>query len=153
MQTSVKNKLQDSEICCHGPRLLSNISRSLEGYALAEQQVEAPFTICQAQMDFLPSEYITLLVKSIFDEETGRLFRSFQNNTNVFSASSLSNARLAAGLTPVRIELHPTAGVRKLSRESDANLGSDPASLTSTGTSSRREYFVCVTYTTVWPYC
>ena len=100
------------------------------------------FTIFHSQIHFLQSEYSTQVVKSTFDEETRRLFRSFQNNTNVFSDSSLSNMKLATELsamtelTSIKIELHPAAEVRKLSRETDTNLGLDPASCTTTSAPS-----------------
>ncbi|KAK3800713.1 hypothetical protein RRG08_003119 [Elysia crispata] len=70
-----------------GRQLLSNISRSPEGYAHAEQEVEALFTIFQAQINCLQSEYSTLVVESTFEEETGRLFRSFQT-TQMYSVTA-----------------------------------------------------------------
>ena len=69
-----------------GLQLLSNICRFPDGYALAEQEL---FTIFQAQINFLQSEYSTLMVKSTFDEEIRQLFCSFQYNINVFSGWAL----------------------------------------------------------------
>ena len=45
-----------------------------------------------SQIQYLQSEYATLIVKNTFDEESLRLFKSFDNNSSAFSQQSLTNA-------------------------------------------------------------
>ena len=70
-----------------------------ELYTLTAADIEKLYIIFQAQINYLQSEYSGLVVRSTFDEETSRLFRAFQNNSQAFSERSLTNVRLAAELT------------------------------------------------------
>lgn len=60
--------------------------------------LEKLFTVLSAQISFLQAEYSNLVVRSTFNEETSRLFRSFENNTGAFSQTALNNVRIAAEL-------------------------------------------------------
>ena len=59
------------------------------------------FTCLAAEINFLQSEYTSLVVKSTFDTETERIFRQFENNSTTFSDISLQNVRVAAELAAV----------------------------------------------------
>ena len=48
-------------------------------FVLSEEDVSSLFTIAAAQIQFLQSEYASLVVKNTFDDETSRLFKSFEN--------------------------------------------------------------------------
>jgi len=67
-------------------------------YVIPPAELDRLYVIFQAQVNYLQAEYSGLVVRSTFDEETGRLFRSFQNNAQAFSDRSLQNVRLAAEL-------------------------------------------------------
>lgn len=66
--------------------------------------IQKLFTIFSAQINFLQAEFANLVVKSTFDEETSRIFRSFENNTGAFSGNALQNIRLAAELASHRTQ-------------------------------------------------
>ena len=59
------------------------------------------FALFAAQMQFLQQEYANLVVQNTFDQETGRLFRQFENHTSAFSTSQLQNVRVAAELAAI----------------------------------------------------
>lgn len=58
-------------------------------------------SVLTSQINFLQSEYSGLVVRSTFDEETSRLFRSLESNSSAFSERSLSNVRVAAELAAI----------------------------------------------------
>ena len=95
-----------------GLKLISQYSPSdAEEYALTSADIEKLYIIIfQAQINYLQGEYSSLVVRSTFDEETSRLFRAFQNNSQALSEMTLNNVRLAAKLTS------------KLSRHSRGNF-------------------------------
>ena len=69
---------------------------------LSEQEVHMLYTVLHAQINFLQGEYSSLVVRSTFDDETSRVFRSLESNSTAFSERSLNNVRLAAELTSIR---------------------------------------------------
>ena len=69
---------------------------------LLKDEIQKLYTIFLAQVNFLQAEYANLVVKSTFDDETSRIFRSFENNTGAFTDRSLRNIRLAAELASHR---------------------------------------------------
>ena len=60
------------------------------------------FTIFQAQINFLQAEYSNIVVRSTFDEDTGRIFRQFENNSQALSERSLANIRVAAEISSLQ---------------------------------------------------
>ena len=83
-----------------GLRVLAVLQGPHQGqYTLTENDLQSIYTIFYAQVNYLQSEYSNLVVRSTFDDETGRLFRSFENNTQAFSQRSLTNVRLTAELS------------------------------------------------------
>ena len=83
-----------------GLRVLAALQGPHQGqYTLTENDLQSLYTIFYAQVNYLQSEYSNLVVRSTFDDETGRLFRSFENNTQAFSQRSLTNVQLAAELS------------------------------------------------------
>ena len=65
---------------------------------VSNEELAALFTISAAQIRFLQSEFASLVVRNTFDEETSRLFKSFENHASAFNSSSLQNLRIAADL-------------------------------------------------------
>ena len=57
------------------------------------------YNIFASQMQYLQSEFATLIVKNTFDERTSRLFKSFENHSSAFSQQSPANIRVAAELS------------------------------------------------------
>ena len=68
-------------------------------FNLTTAQAQDLFTVFASQSQFLQSEYTSLVVKSTFNAETSRIFRSFENNSSAFTESSLRNVRIAAELS------------------------------------------------------
>ena len=66
------------------------------------------FVVTAAQINFLQSEFASLVVRSTFDQETSRIFRSFENNSSTFSNASLHNVRIAAELAAAQSRLTPS---------------------------------------------
>ena len=60
------------------------------------------FTIFHAQINFLQAEYSNIVVRSTFDEDTGRIFRQFENNSQALSERSLANIRVAAEISSLQ---------------------------------------------------
>ena len=81
---------------------LKVLASSSSSTTLNEQEVHMLYTVLQAQVNFLQGEYSSLVVKSTFDDETSRVFRSLECNSTAFSERSLNNVRLAAELTSIR---------------------------------------------------
>ena len=75
-----------------GLRVLPALQGPHQGqYTLTENDLQSFYTIFYAQVNYLQSEYSNLAVRSTFDDETGRLFRSFENNTQAILQRSLTN--------------------------------------------------------------
>lgn len=70
-------------------------------FIISPADMDKLYIIFQAQVNYLQAEYSGLVVRSTFDEETSRLFRAFQNNSQAFSERSLNHVRLAAELTSI----------------------------------------------------
>ena len=70
-------------------------------FYLTASQAQDLFTVFASQSIFLQSEYTSLVVKSTFNAETSRIFRSFENNSSAFTESSLRNVRIAAELSAI----------------------------------------------------
>lgn len=87
-----------------GLKLISQIPED----NIQREDIENIFTIFAAQVQFLQSEYASLVVRSTFNEETSRIFRSFETNATSFSASALQNVRLAAELSAAQSRLGNT---------------------------------------------
>lgn len=68
---------------------------------IENQEINDLVSVLTAQINFLQSEYSGLVVRSTFDEETSRLFRSLESNSSAFSERSLSNVRVAAELAAI----------------------------------------------------
>ena len=75
---------------------------SAPSVTLSEQEVHMLYTVLHAQINFLQGEYSSLVVRSTFDDETSRVFRSLESNSTAFSERSLNNVRLAAELASIR---------------------------------------------------
>ena len=71
-------------------------------FNISEEDLSTLYAISAAQVQFLQGEYASLVVKNTFDEETSRLFKSFENHSSAFSPSSLQNLRVAADLASAR---------------------------------------------------
>ena len=89
-----------------GLKLIANLTtpdnETADGnFVLTAPQAQDIFTIFGSQLAFLQAEYSALVVKSTFNAETSRLFRSFENNSSAFSDSSLRNIRIAAELSAI----------------------------------------------------
>lgn len=59
------------------------------------------YTVLKAQISFLQAEYSNLVVRSTFNDETSRLFRSLEASSSSFNERSLQNIRVAAELAAV----------------------------------------------------
>ena len=89
-----------------GLRLLSVISNPDNelpdhSFKLSADDVQDLYAIFASQTTFLQSEYANIVVKSTFNAETSRLFRSFENNGAAFTDSSQRNVPIAAELANV----------------------------------------------------
>lgn len=82
--------------------ILSARQQDDKSYIISEEELSILFAISAAQIHFLQSEYAGLVVKNTFDEETSRLFKSFENHASAFNTSSLQNLRVAADLASAR---------------------------------------------------
>ena len=67
-------------------------------FDVTETELANLFTLATGQMQYLQSEYAALVVKNTFNDETSRLFRSFENHSSAFNASALQNLKMAADL-------------------------------------------------------
>ena len=74
------------------------LSEDETSITIEKEQFQKLFTVFTAQVNYLQAEFANLVVKNTFDEETSRLFKSFENNSAAFSDESLRNIRLAAEL-------------------------------------------------------
>ncbi|GFO29463.1 reverse transcriptase [Plakobranchus ocellatus] len=75
--------------------------RHSSSVSIQRDDLESIFVVFAAQINFLQSEYAGLVVKSTFNDETSRIFRSFENNASSFSRQSLQNVRIAAELASI----------------------------------------------------
>ena len=67
-------------------------------FNVPEYELANLFTLASGLMQFIQAEYAALVVKNTFNEETSRLFRSFENHASAFNSASLQNLRIAADL-------------------------------------------------------
>ena len=75
--------------------------RDSSSVSVRREDLESIFVVFAAQINFLQSEYAGLVVKSTFNDETPRIFRSFENNASSFSRQSLPNVRIAVELASI----------------------------------------------------
>ena len=75
--------------------------RDSSSVSVQREDLESIFVVFAAQINFLQSEHASLVVKSTFNDETSRIFRSFENNASSFSRQSLQNVRIAAELASI----------------------------------------------------
>ena len=71
-------------------------------HQVSSHQLEDLFAILVGEITFLRGEYSSLLVKSTFNDETSRLFRSLESNQTSFTPRSLQNVRIAAELAGIQ---------------------------------------------------
>ena len=64
-----------------------------------DSELSCVYTCLAAQVNYLQSEFTSIVVKSTFDDDTTRVFRQFENNTAIFSDEALRNVRVAAELS------------------------------------------------------
>ena len=100
-----------------GLKLLAAISQPNDGgtFTLSDGDMADCYNIFASQIQYLQSEYASLIVKNTFDEETLRLFISFENHSSAFSQQSIANVRVAAELaaaTNFRRPNYRRAGLR-----------------------------------------
>ena len=69
--------------------IISNRQEEGDTFILSQEDLSTLFTISAPQIHFLQAEYAGLVVKNTFDEETSRLFRSFENHSSAFNLQSL----------------------------------------------------------------
>ena len=84
-----------------GIKVLSKINKepSEEGKVEVNiEELDSLFIVFASQIAFLQQEYANIIVKSTFNDETARIFRSFENNASAFNPSALQNVRVAAEL-------------------------------------------------------
>lgn len=73
-----------------------------KSFKLEAEDIDSLFTLLGGIINFLQSEYTSLIVKNTFDEETSRLFKSFENHSSAFNQDSLNNLKIAADLAVAR---------------------------------------------------
>ena len=78
--------------------ILSLHQESDSTFKISSDDLANLYTVSAAQIQFLQSEYASLVVKNTFDDETSRLFKSFENHSSAFNSQSLNNLRIAADL-------------------------------------------------------
>ena len=83
-----------------------------EATVLNEDQLGQLYVILAAQINFLQGEYAGLLVRSTFDENTSKFFKTLEKNTTVFSGQALDNLRNAAEIAAIqnRVQHQPATG-------------------------------------------
>ncbi|GFR62032.1 hypothetical protein ElyMa_003573000 [Elysia marginata] len=82
-----------------GLKILSQIADEPgETINVKKSDLDSIFVTLAAEVNFLQSEFAALVVKSTFNEDTSRIFRSFENNQGSFSEASLQNVRVGAEL-------------------------------------------------------
>ena len=97
-----------------GLKVLSQIpaDRDSESVTVDKNDLESVFVVLAAQINFLQSEYAALVVRSTFNEDTSRMFRSFENNQGSFNEASLQNVRIAAELAAAQARFSPHSSTR-----------------------------------------
>lgn len=84
-----------------GIKVLSQINKEPNAEGKVEvniEELDSLFIVFASQITFLQQEYANIIVKSTFNDETARIFRSFENNASAFNPSALQNVRVAAEL-------------------------------------------------------
>lgn len=64
------------------------------------------YTVFAAQMNYLQSEYASLVVKGQFGSETTNLFKFLEKNNNQFKGETLDNLRAAAEISAAKTRVH-----------------------------------------------
>ena len=85
-----------------GLRWVGKLSQRHGPINITHSDIQQLFVILSSQINFLQSEYAALVVKSTFNEETARLYRSFDNNQAAFSPLQLQHVRIAADLASIQ---------------------------------------------------
>ena len=91
-----------------------------------DSELSCVYTCLAAQVNYLQSEFSSIVVKSTFDDDTTRVFRQFENNTAIFSDEALRNVRVAAELSALSQRSGPrqrnnyTRGFGNRGRRSDS---------------------------------
>ena len=79
-----------------------NSDKITAGRNIAEEDLLELYKILQANISFLQGEYTAVLVKSQFDQDTSKLFKSLEKNNAAFNEQSLANLRAAAEISAAR---------------------------------------------------
>ena len=97
-----------------------SLSRELpdKSFKLSAEDIDILFTLLGGIINFLQSEYTSLIVKNTFDDETSRLFKSFENHSSAFNQHSLNNLKIAADLAIARDRALATSTRRQQQRGS-----------------------------------
>lgn len=94
MYNSVSKSARYTETCL---KLLANFDEDVSATDLGQLYI-----VLVAHMNFLQSEYTSLIVKGQFDRETATLFKCLEKHTSTFKGESLDNLKTAAEIAAVR---------------------------------------------------
>ncbi|GFO30047.1 reverse transcriptase [Plakobranchus ocellatus] len=104
-----------------GLKILSQIADEPgETINVKKSDLDSIFVTLAAEVNFLQSEFAALVVKSTFNEDTSRIFRSFENNQGSFSETSLQNVRVAAELAAAQSRFSQSHSQSRGSVQGDA---------------------------------
>ncbi|GFO02318.1 hypothetical protein PoB_002882300 [Plakobranchus ocellatus] len=107
-----------------GLKILSQIvDEPGETINVKKSDLDSIFVTLAAEVNFLQSEFAALVVKSTFNEDTSRIFRSFENNQGSFSETSLQNVRVAAELAAAQSRFSQSHSQYRGSRARGRNRG------------------------------
>ena len=73
-----------------------------EQYLTRIPELSKLYTVFAAQMNYLQSEYASLVVKGQFDSETANLFKSLEKNNNQLKGETLENVRADAEISAAK---------------------------------------------------
>ena len=73
-----------------------------EQYLTRIPELSKLYTVFAAQMNYLQSEYASLVVKGQFDSETANLFKSLEKNNNQLKGETLDNVRADAEISAAK---------------------------------------------------
>ena len=69
-----------------GLKLISTFAKEENGtFSLSKEDIGALYTTLTAQAYYLQAEYSSLVVKSSFEDETSRLYKSLENNKELIN--------------------------------------------------------------------
>jgi hypothetical protein len=74
-------------------KLMASASGSSASSDIKQEDVEKLFVVQLAHIKFLQEEFQSVLVKGMFDENTGRVFRTLQKNTSPLSPEAVQTLR------------------------------------------------------------